>query len=167
MTKSKYKNYYIGIVITLLIILAILYYFKIYETAKQKKYEESYLVNTGAVNLTVNNLEEISQVFSEAPESYFVFISYTKDEAEYKLENKLKPIIDNYGLKDIFYVLNTNKIKEDNDFYDKINETFQLKKDKINSIPIIIYFNKKSYEIIDPNKLESFLENNDFEKVSQ
>ncbi len=167
MSKLKYKNYYIGIVIALLIIFAILYYFKVYETAKQKRYEESYLVSNGAVNLTINSLEEINQVFSEASEEYFVFISYTKDEHEYKLENKLKPIIDNYDLKDIFYFFNTNDLKEDNDLYDNINKAFKLSKDKINSIPIIVYFKDKSYEIIDPNKLENFLEKNKFEKVSQ
>ena len=167
MSKLKYKNYYIGIVIALLIIFAILYYFKVYETAKQKRYEESYLVSNGAVNLTINSLEEIDQVFSETSEEYFVFISYTKDEHEYKLENKLKPIIDNYDLKDIFYFFNTNDLKEDNDLYDKINKAFELSKDKINSIPIIVYFKDKSYEIIDPNKLENFLEKNKFEKVSQ
>ena len=167
MSKLKYKNYYIGIVIALLIIFAILYYFKVYETAKQKRYEESYLVSNGAVNLTINSLEEIDQVFSETSEEYFVFISYTKDEHEYKLENKLKPIIDNYDLKDIFYLFNTNNLKEDNDLYDNINKAFKLSKDKINSIPIIVYFKDKSYEIIDPNKLENFLEKNKFEKVSQ
>ena len=167
MSKLKYKNYYIGIVIALLIIFAILYYFKVYETAKQKRYEESYLVSNGAVNLTINSLEEIDQVFSETSEEYFVFISYTKDEHEYKLENKLKPIIDNYDLKDIFYFFNTNDLKEDNDLYDNINKAFKLSKDKINSIPIIVYFKDKSYEIIDPNKLENFLEKNKFEKVSQ
>ena len=167
MSKLKYKNYYIGIVIALLIIFAILYYFKVYETAKQKRYEESYLVSNGAVNLTINSLEEIDQVFSETSEEYFVFVSYTKDEHEYKLENKLKPIIDNYDLKDIFYFFNTNNLKEDNDLYDNINKAFKLSKDKINSIPIIVYFKDKSYEIIDPNKLENFLEKNEFEKVSQ
>ncbi len=167
MSKKKYKNYYIGIVIALLIIFAILYYFRIYESARLQKYEKSYLVDTGAVNLSINSLDEIKQVFSEAPESYFVFVSYTKDEAEYKLESKLKPVIDNYGLKDTFYVLITNDFKDDDNLYDEINKTFNLAKDKINSIPIIIYFKDKSYEIVDPNKLESFLEKNNFEKVSQ
>ena len=169
MTKSKHKNYYIGVVIALLIIFAILYYFKIFETARQKKYEESYLVSTGAVNLNINSLNEIDQVFSEAADDYFVFISYTKDEAEYKLETKLKTIIDDYGLKDNFYLVNTTSFKEDenNDLYDKLNESFKLSKDKINSVPIIIYFEEKDYKIIDHNKLESFLEKNNFEKVSQ
>lgn len=169
MAKNKYKNYYIGIVIALLIILALLYYFRIFETAKQKKYEESYLVSSGAVNLNINTLDDIDQVFSEAAESYFVFISYTKDESEYKLETKLKTIIDDYGLKDIFYLVNTTSFKEDedNDLYDKLNESFKLNKDKINSIPIIIYFEGKDYKIVDPNKLESFLAKNNFEKVSQ
>ena len=169
MSKSKHRNYYIGVVIALLIIFALLYYFKIYESAKQKKYSESYLVSSGAVDLNVDSLEGIDQVLSEAPESYFVFISYTKDEAEYKLETKLKNVIDDYGLKDNFYLVNTTSFKENDndDLYDKLNESFKLNKDKINSIPIIIYYKDKDYKIIDPNKLESFLEKNDFEKVSQ
>ena len=153
MSKSKYKNYYIGVVIAILIILAILYYFKIYETAKMKKYASSYLVSTGAVNLSIEELKEVKQVFSEAADSYFVFISFTNDVEEYKLENKLKPIIDNYGLKDIFYFVDTTTYKEDDDLYDKLNETFNLNKDQVNSIPIIIYFKDKEYKIVDPKKL--------------
>ena len=153
MSKSKYKNYYIGVVIAILIILAILYYFKIYETAKMKKYASSYLVSTGAVNLSIEELKEVKQVFSEAADSYFVFISFTNDVEEYKLENKLKPIIDNYGLKDIFYFVDTTAYKEDDDLYDKLNETFNLNKDQVNSIPIIIYFKDKEYKIVDPKKL--------------
>ena len=169
MSKSKHRNYYIGVVIALLIIFAVLYYLKVYETARQKKYSESYLVSSGAVDLNVDSLEGIDQVLSEAPESYFVFISYTKDEAEYKLETKLKTIIDGYGLKDSFYIVNTTAYTEndDDDLYDKLNDSFKLNKDKINSIPIIIYFKDKDYKIIDPNKLESFLIKNNFEKVSQ
>lgn len=167
MSKTKYKNYYIGIIIAVLIILALLYYFRIYESARMKKYETSYLVSTGAVNLSIEELKEIKQVFSDAPDNYFVFISYTNDESEYKLENKLKPIIDNYGLKDNFYLIDTTSYKDDNDLYDKLNDSFNLDKDKINSIPIILYFKDNKYEIVDPNKLESFLEKNNFEKVSQ
>ena len=174
MSKSKHRNYYIGIVIALLVILAILYYFKIYESARLKKYEQSYLVTSGAVDLNINSLDEISQVFSEAATDYFVFISYTEDEAEYKLETKLKTIIDNYGLKDNFYLVNTTSFEDnenneldDNDLYEKLNEAFKLNKDKINSIPIIVFFEEKDYKIIDPNKLESFLIKNNFEKVSQ
>ena len=171
MSKSKHRNYYIGIVIAALIILAILYYFKIYESAKIKKYSRSYLVTSGAVNLNVDSLDGIDQVFSEAAENYFVFVSYTEDEAEYKLETKLKTIIDDYGLKDNFYLVNTTYMEEDEerDLYERLNDSFKLNKDKINSIPIIIYFekDKKDYKIIDPNKLESFLIKNNFEKVSQ
>ena len=171
MTKAKYKNYYIGVVIALLIIFAVLYYFMVYETSKQSKYKESYLVSSGTINLSINKLNEIEQVFSEVPDKYFVFISYTQDESEYKLEKKLQPIIEDYSLKDSFYLINITKQKDDDDFYDKINETFNLKKDKINSIPIIVYFENKEddieYHIIDPNKLESFLIKNEFEKVSQ
>ena len=58
------------------------------------------------------------------------------------------------------------KSDNDNDLYEKLNEAFKLSKDKINSIPIIIYFAEKDYKIIDPNKLEAFLEKYDFEKVS-
>ena len=171
MTKAKYKNYYIGVVIALLIIFAILYYFKIYESAKLNKYKESYLLKSGTINLSinlaVNELSEFSQVFSETPEGYFVFITYAEDEAEYKLETKLKPIIDDYGIKDVFYLVDTTNKKDDDEIYDTINDKLKLNKDKINSIPIIVYFSEKDYHIIDPNKLENFLKKNNFEKVSQ
>lgn len=167
MTKSKYRNYYIGIIVAIAIILAFLFYIKIYQDKMIAKYENSYLVTSGAVNLSFSKLNEVEQVFSEAPEEYFIFVTYTKDEHEYKLEQKLKTIIDNYGLKDIFYIIDITKEKDDDDLDEKLNDKLNLTKDKINSVPIIIYFEKDSYKIIDPNKLQSFLEKNEFEKISQ
>ena len=167
MNKNKYRNYYIGIGIAIVLIISFLFGIKMYQNKLIAKYENSYLVSSGAVSLSFSKLNEIEQVFSEAPEDYFVFITYTKDENEYKLEKKLKTIIDNYGLKDTFYIIDITKEKNDDDLDEKLNNKLKLNKDRINSVPIIIYFEKDSYKIIDPNKLQNFLEKNEFEKVSQ
>ena len=71
----------------------------------------------------------------------------SKKDAKTKLNNDA-PIIRN--LTDLLF--------ETNHFIDDINEAINNKKD-IN--------NDGNYKILDPNKLESFLEKNDFEKISQ
>lgn len=169
------KNYYMVIFIFLAVILVTLYVFKMYEVKKAEKYQESYLISTETINLEINDLKEIDQVFMEAPESYFVYIGYTKDEDVYKLEKELKPIIEEYGLKDVFYYIDATNLKSEENYIDKLNNSLNLNKDKIDHIPTIIYFNNDSYEIIkrdDNNTIKAadlgkLLDINKMEKISQ
>lgn len=161
------KNYYIAALIFISIILLTLYFFKWYEVKQTEKYRESYLVTTEAITLEVNEENELKQVFMESPEEYFIYIGYRNNKDVYNLEKKLKPIIEDYNLKDIFYYVDATDIKKDKNYLNTLNESLKLTKDKINKVPVIIYFSKQNYEIIDANELDKLLEKKGFEKTAK
>lgn len=134
------KNYVIAISISLLAIFFTYYIFSWYNVYQEKKYNESYLINTKTISLEVNDIKEIESVFTEAPNEYFVYIGYRNDEDVYKLEKNLKKVIDKYKLNDIFYYIDATKLKEEDDYLEKINSALGLLNNKIEKIPTIIYF---------------------------
>lgn len=128
------------IVITILIILLVLgiYIYRVRQVHHAEAIQSSYLLSTDTLSLEIKNLEEIDQILSEAPNEYFVLISYTNNEANYKLETKLKTIIDKYALSDRFYYLDVSSIINEDDYLARINNAF--KTDIIKNVPIILYF---------------------------
>ena len=140
---SLKKTIYIALSIIILILL-IWYAYSWYKVKNLEKYYNSYLLNSNTVNLEIKDLNEVVQVLKESPNEYFILISYTGNEEVYKLEKKLKELIDNYNLKDEIYYVNITSIKNDDDLYDKINSTFNTK--LINNIPAILYF--KNNELV-------------------
>ena len=137
---SLKKTIYIALSIIILILL-IWYAYSWYKVKNLEKYYNSYLLNSNTVNLEIKDLNEVVQVLKESPNEYFILISYTGNEEVYKLEKKLKELIDNYNLKDEIYYVNITSIKNDDDLYDKINSTFNTK--LINNVPAILYFKNK------------------------
>lgn len=137
---SLKKTIYIALSIIILILL-IWYAYSWYKVKNLEKYYNSYLLNSNTVSLEIKDLNEVVQVLKESPNEYFILISYTGNEEVYKLEKKLKELIDNYNLKDEIYYVNITSIKNDDDLYDKINNTFNTK--LINNVPAILYFKNK------------------------
>lgn len=132
------KTAAIIVLVLLAIICLAIYFYKWYDVKKEEKLMNSYLLTTDTVSLEIKNLEEIPQIFSEAPTEYFILINYTGNEDNYNLESGLKTIIDNYKLGDQFYYLNvTNIIKEDN-YLTRLNGAFNT--DKIKAVPTILYY---------------------------
>ena len=160
------KNYYIAAFVFIAIILVTLYIFKWYEVKQSEKYRESYLVTTETITLEINEENELKQVFLEAPEEYFVYIGYRNDKNVYNLERELKPIIEDYNLKDIFYYVDATELKNDKDYINMLNKTLKLNDEKINKIPTIIYFYENDYEIVDTASFSKLLENKGFEKTA-
>ena len=93
------KNYLVACLLILGIVLVVLYFYKWHQVKEEEKYLNSYLVNTGTVNLEMSDIKEINTVLSETPSYYFVYISYTKEEDVYNLEKELKPLITEYDLQ--------------------------------------------------------------------
>lgn len=161
------KNYYIAILIFIAIILGLLYILKWYNVKQTELYRESYLIKTDTLTYEIKNMNEISQVIIEAPDTYFAFIGYKNDKEEYLIEQDIKTIIDNYKLNDMFYYIDATEIKNDENYINNFNDIFKLEKDKINNIPAIIFFDKGTYKVIDKNiktELKKLLELNGFEK---
>lgn len=161
------KNYYIAAFVFIAIILVTLYIFKWYEVKESEKYRESYLVSTETVNLEINEENELKQVFLEAPEEYFVYIGYRNDKDVYNIEKELKPIIEDYDLKDIFYYVDATDLKENDDYLDMLNESLKLNSKKIDKIPTIIYFGEDNYEIINTADFAKLLDEEGFEKTAK
>ena len=145
MAKRKSKNQSIKKLVIVLLciigfILAILYFYKWHQVKEQEKYMNSYLVASNTINLEIADTKEIRDVLSEASDDYFIYISYTKDKDVYELEKDLKPIIDEYNLKNIFYFLNVTEAKNKTNYIKDIADKLNIKESEIYNVPIILYF---------------------------
>ena len=137
------KNYLVACLLILGIVLVVLYFYKWHQVKEEEKYLNSYLVNTGTVNLEMSDIKEINTVLSETPSYYFVYISYTKEEDVYNLEKELKPLIsDSLEMMTKMREVEGDKLKEDilskisiieqlvlkvEEFADTIPKAFKLK----------------------------------------
>lgn len=158
------KNYILAIVIVVVIILLAWYAFAWYKVVNENRVSKSYLVKEKVISNEITSLDEISTVFSEAPNSYFIYISYTGSEQIYNMEKDLKKVINEYALNDSIYYINVNSIKEDDDYIEKLNESLSLKDKKITSVPTIVYFSNG--EVVDLiNRTDGIMNVGDFQKL--
>lgn len=159
------KNYVIAGLIIIFIIAITCYSFAWYKVFKENKVSTSYLVQEKIVTNEIKNLEEISDIFSEVPESYFIYISYTGSEEVYNMEKDLKNIIKEYNLTDSIYYLNVTNIKENENYIEEINEAFDLEEKKVTQVPTIIYYNNgKVVDIVKRND-DNIMNVGDFQKL--
>lgn len=165
------KNYYIAAFVLIGIILITLYIFKWYEVKQTEKYRESYLISSETVTLEINEENELKQVFLEAPEEYLVYIGYRNNEKVYNLEKKLKNVIEEYNIKDIFYYVDATDLMKEDNYIEMFNSNLRLNNIKLENIPAIIYFSENKYTIIENSDniklvadFNNLLENEGFEK---
>ncbi len=159
------KNYVIAGLVIVFIIAITCYSFAWYKVFKENKVSTSYLVQEKIVTNEIKNLEEISDIFSEVPESYFVYISYTGSEEVYNMEKDLKNIIKEYNLTDSIYYLNVTNIKENENYIEEINKAFNLEEKKVTQVPTIIYYNNgKVVDIVKRND-DNIMNVGDFQKL--
>lgn len=154
-----------------LLIIFLIWYIISWKNVKQvEKLMNSYLITSNTLSVEIKDLSETVQVLKESPSEYFVYISYTNDEKVFNFEKKLKKIIDNYNLKDEFYFVNVTNIKDDENFYSEINDTFNTK--LISNIPSILHFKNNELKKVIYNKdlnktytdFENLLKENEFDK---
>ena len=136
--ERNYKAYYIIGIVLLSIALIAFYFYRVKEVKNTENMQSSYLLSSGTINLEIKNLEEVKQILSEAPNDYFVLISYTNNQSTYDLEKGLKIIIDNYSLSDRFYYLDVTSIMDEKDYLARINNAFDT--DLIKKVPTILYY---------------------------
>jgi len=133
------RTIYIIIAVVLIAILVGVYIYRVSKVRNEEKILNSYLLTTDTVSLEIKNLDEVSQILAEAPQSgYFVLITYTGDAETYALEESIKEIIDDYKLNDVFYYLNVLDIMEQDNYITRINNAFNT--DEIDKIPTILYY---------------------------
>ena len=166
----NFKKIFYFILGFLLIIFLIWYIISWKNVKQEEKLMNSYLITSNTLSVEIKDLSETVQVLKESPSEYFVYISYTNDEKIFNFEKKLKKLIDNYNLKDEFYFVNVTNIKDDENFYTEINNTFNTK--LINNIPCILHFKNNELKKVIYNKdlnktytnFENLLKENEFDK---
>lgn len=166
----NFKKLFYFITGFLLIIFLIWYIISWKNVKQEEKLMNSYLITSNILSVEIKDLSETVQVLKESPSEYFVYISYTNDEKVFNFEKKLKKLIDNYNLKDEFYFVNVTNIKDDENFYSEINNTFNTK--LINNIPCILHFKNNELKKVIYNKdlnktytnFENLLKENEFDK---
>ena len=144
--KIKNKKYLVALILFLAVIFLTIYIFKWYQVFNEKKITKSYLTSSHVITNEINSLDEIEDVFSEAPDEYYIYISYTNDKNIYDMEVDLKKIIKKYDLQDKIYYLNVDSIKDDAGYLEEINSALDLKEEKITNIPTVLYF--KDHELV-------------------
>lgn len=166
----NFKKLFYFIIGFLLIIFLIWYIISWKNVKQEEKLMNSYLITSNTLSVEIKDLSETVQVLKESPSEYFVYISYTNDEKVFNFEKKLKKLIDNYNLKDEFYFVNVTNIKDDENFYSEINDTFNTK--LISNIPSILHFKNNELKKVIYNKdlnktytdFENLLKENEFDK---
>lgn len=166
----NFKKIFYFILGFLLIIFLIWYIISWKNVKQEEKLMNSYLITSNTLSVEIKDLSETVQVLKESPSEYFVYISYTNDEKIFNFEKKLKKLIDNYNLKDEFYFVNVTNIKDDENFYSEINDTFNTK--LISNIPSILHFKNNELKKVIYNKdlnktytnFENLLKENEFDK---
>ncbi len=165
--KIPSKNYVIAVLVFIGVILFTIYLFKWYQVVNNEKITKSYLISSNVISNEINSLDELSDVFSEAPSEYFLYIGYTNDKNVYDMEVDLKKIINKYDLRDKFYYLNVDSLKENEGFIEEINSALALDKEKITSIPTILYYKDHSLVAggIIHKEANSLMQASDFEQL--
>lgn len=172
------KKCIIYFTIIVMIVLLSIYAYRWYEVYTEEQTRESYLIKTNTISLEISNLEDLNSIDTESPSNYFIYVGYKNDKDELNLEKKLKKIIDDYGLNDIFYYFDATKLIDDKDFIDELNKSLSIEDKYITNVPSIIYvkensINKKNIINSSKNKLfsindfENLLKKNEIEKISQ
>lgn len=159
------KNYILAAVLVVVIIALTWYAFAWYNVLKENKISTSYLVKEKVISKEINDLSEVSDVFSEAPDKYFIYVSYTGNEEIYDMEKDLKSVINEYNLNDSFYYLNVTSIKDEKGYIDRVNESLNLQDMKIKEIPTIIYYNDGKVVDIITREDDNMMNIGDFQKL--
>lgn len=163
------RNYLIIVILAISIIFGTMYFFEVKEINNKELTDESFLISTSTVSLIINTLEELETTLIESPNNLFIFTGYTDDLNEYNLEEDLKPIIDEYSLKDQFYYLDITELKNEENYFEDISKILGT---EIESYPVIIYIANdeavnKIYsinEMIKSSDFENLLSLYEFEK---
>ncbi len=134
------KNYIVALIIVLAAIFLTWYGFAWNKVRQENKVSISYFVKNNIITKEIDSLEELDSITQEAPERFFIYISYTGDEKIYDLEKSLAPIIKKYELNDSFYYLNVSELKKQDNYIDEINNKLGLTDVKITNVPTVVYF---------------------------
>ena len=148
------KNYIYLFIMLLFVVIITFMIFGINDKYQNKKLESSYL--DGYINQV--NLNEISNVLSEASSELFILVTKTNNEDIYQFESDLKKVINKYDLRDNFIFIDYT------DSENKLNILNETLGSDVNSIPAIIYLKNGEF-IKSIDSRDNMLNSGDFEKL--
>lgn len=163
--KTDIKKYLISILLVFGTIAITWFGFRIYQNHEDNKVSKSYLISEKVLSKEIKSIDEVVDVFSEAPNKYFILISYTGNKDTYNLEKKLSAVIKKHKLEDQIYYLDVTDIKDDSNVLDKINSSLGLEKKKVTQIPTIIYYSNGEVIDIVKRQDDNMMTSGDFEKM--
>ena len=101
-----------------------------------------YIISSGAVDETMNVDLSLARLrFANLKGDYFVYLNYGSSTSAKSLEIGIKALIEQYNLKDKFYYINIDSLKNEEDEITKINEALGLQEALISKVPTIYYVN--------------------------
>ena len=159
------KNYILAALIVVVIIGLTWYAFAWYRVFQENKVSTSYLVQEKYISQEITELSTVSAIFSEVPDSYFVYVSYTGDEQIYNMEKTLKDLIKEYNLSDSLYYLNVTSIKDEENYIDQVNDALGLTDRKLTKAPAILYFYEGKLVEMTDQKNPSLMTESYFQKL--
>ena len=159
------KNYVLAAVIVVVMIVFTLYAFAWYDVLKENRVSNSYLVKEKIISNEIKGLDEVSAVFLEPLDTYYIYISYTGSEEIYNMEKDLKKVINEYSLNDSMYFLNVSNIKDEKNYIEKINKALNLEEQKVKKVPTIIYYKEGKVVDIVERLDDNIMNVGDFEKL--
>lgn len=134
------KNYVTAFIIILIIIILTLYIFEWYKVYEKNQVEQSYLIKSNIIRNEIKEIKEVEAIFTEVPDDYFIYISYTGNKEIYNMEKDLKDIISRYNINDKFYFINVTDMMKNDNYIEELNNSLGLEEQKITKVPTIIYY---------------------------
>ena len=169
------KNYIKAVLFIVVVILISLYIFEWYRVYEENKVMQSYLIKSDTIHNEIKDTKEVEAIFTEVPDDYFVYVSYTGNKDIYEMEKELKDVIREYDLKDKFYFINVTNMKEEDNYLEELGNILNLNEQKITEVPTIIYFKdgeivkdgiltSEDDNIINASDFRKFLEEKEYQK---
>lgn len=127
------RNYFIVIVVSVLVMVVVLYVRSFYLNYKASKVNESVFFNQ---KINQINDEDFDYALSETSSEMILYVSYTGSSEINSIENKLFREIEKKGLTDkiIYWNVTDNK-----NYLETLRSRFPEIKDQINNAPLFIY----------------------------
>lgn len=169
------KNYIKAVLFIVVVILISLYIFEWYRVYEENKVMQSYLIKSDTIHNEIKDTKEVEAIFTEVPDDYFVYVSYTGNKDIYEMEKELKDVIREYDLKEKFYFINVTNMKEEDNYLEELGNILNLNEQKITEVPTIIYFKdgeivkdgiltSEDDNIINASDFRKFLEEKEYQK---
>ena len=167
------RNYVIVFFAIIGVIALVWYAFCWHKVIKENRLSTSYLIKSKTVSNEIQGLDGLNDVLLEAPDTYYLYISYTGSEQIYNMEKELAVLINQYKIGDEVYFLNVTEMKDKKELVDEINKALELDKKQVKQVPTIIYYVdgkvvdlivKEDNNIMDIGDFQKLLDRNKIEK---